>query len=111
MYAPAPPPPGGATLGRLTGTSARVEGRVGSASGPAARLRLELVSASGEVVFEGETNAEGGFEVPNLAPGTYTIRVRSPGPLRGSPDEIVERRIELDDEETELIDIAIDGSL
>jgi outer membrane receptor protein involved in Fe transport len=61
----------------LAGPTATVTGRVTDPSGRViAGVKVEATNVETNVMFSGETNAEGLYDIPNLPPGTYRVIVQ-----------------------------------
>ena len=61
----------------LAGPTATLTGRVTDTSGAViAGVKVEATNVETNVVFPGETNAEGLYNIPNLPPGTYRVIVQ-----------------------------------
>ena len=61
----------------LAGPTATLTGRVTDLSGGViAGVKVEATNIETNVVFSGETNAEGLYNIPNLPPGTYRVIVQ-----------------------------------
>ncbi len=61
----------------LAGPTATVTGRVTDPSGGViAGVKVEVTNVETNVMFSGETNAEGLYNIPNLPPGTYRVIVQ-----------------------------------
>ncbi|OFW34670.1 MAG: hypothetical protein A3J28_03405 [Acidobacteria bacterium RIFCSPLOWO2_12_FULL_60_22] len=61
----------------LAGPTATLTGRITDLSGGViAEVKVEATNIETNVVFSGETNAEGLYNIPNLPPGTYRVIVQ-----------------------------------
>src|SRR6516165_3517509 len=61
----------------LAGPTATLAGRVTDPSGAViVGVKVEATNVETNVLFSGETNAEGLYNIPNLPPGTYRVIVR-----------------------------------
>ena len=61
----------------LAGPTATLTGRVTDPSGGViAGVKVEATNVETNVVFTGQTNAEGLYNIPNLPPGTYRVIVQ-----------------------------------
>ena len=61
----------------LAGPTGTLTGRVTDPSGGViAGVKVEATNVETNVVFTGETNAEGLYNIPNLPPGTYRVIVQ-----------------------------------
>jgi hypothetical protein len=61
----------------LAGPTATLTGRVTDTSGGViAGVKIEATNVETNVVFTGETNAEGLYNIPNVPPGTYRVIVQ-----------------------------------
>src|SRR5712692_10688285 len=61
----------------VAGPTATVTGRVTDPSGGViAGVKVEATNVDTNVIFSGETNAEGLYNIPNLPPGTYRVIVQ-----------------------------------
>src|SRR5262245_44841148 len=67
------------TFAQTTGT-ATVVGTVSDNTGAVVPgATINIVNTETQFVYNGETNAEGGYYVPNLNPGTYRLTISAQG--------------------------------
>jgi hypothetical protein len=71
--------PGGVSCSSAQTVAAALQGQVLDPSGAAILRATVTVTSEGGAVKKSETDGQGRYRVHELSPGTYTVRVGSPG--------------------------------
>jgi hypothetical protein len=68
-----------AAFAQTTGTATVVGTLTDNTGAVVPGATIEIVNTETQFVYNGVTNAEGGYYVPNLIPGTYRLTIQAPG--------------------------------
>jgi hypothetical protein len=70
---------GSVAFAQTTGTATVVGTLTDNTGAVVPGAPVEIVNTETQFVYKGVTNAEGGYYVPNLIPGTYRLTIQAPG--------------------------------